>query len=210
MPFEKSVKGEETENVLANSMMVIMVRGVFTKLSFPYAQCALQENHYFLDYFGKLCVALRGWGWRYKNLLLVNIPHACKLHLMVLLSIDTWSNFITLDKIARSQHLCCWQKGLIFHFGPSTSDQDSKELLGFKVPLLWVKIVMKCDDEIHVFYRKMDKIYLGSTSLTSMRRTKARPQELPWHTSSSLSIFTCHLLPICMLTSWHRHPFLQW
>lgn len=38
MAFEQAVKGEEDDDTLANSMMVIMVRGLFTPLRFPYVQ----------------------------------------------------------------------------------------------------------------------------------------------------------------------------
>ena len=40
MKFEASVQNKEPQEQLAKSMFVIMVRGLFNKLNFPYAQFA--------------------------------------------------------------------------------------------------------------------------------------------------------------------------
>ncbi len=36
--FERSLQGEEAEDQLADHMLVLMVRGLFTTLEFPYVQ----------------------------------------------------------------------------------------------------------------------------------------------------------------------------
>ena len=36
--FERSLEGEQVEDKLADHMLVLMVRGLFTVLQFPYAQ----------------------------------------------------------------------------------------------------------------------------------------------------------------------------
>ena len=40
LEFEKNLNGEQHEQQLASSMLVLMVRGVFQKFNYPYAQFA--------------------------------------------------------------------------------------------------------------------------------------------------------------------------
>lgn len=51
--FEQSLQGDNIAEQLAKSMLVLMVRGLFTKLQFPYAQfpCVTLVGHHIFNLF---------------------------------------------------------------------------------------------------------------------------------------------------------------
>lgn len=66
MAFEKSVKYSEGEESLAKSMLVIMVRGLFSKLRFAYAQfpCSSVKGYLLYDIFWEAVERLERCGFK--------------------------------------------------------------------------------------------------------------------------------------------------
>lgn len=56
LALEKQLNGDQEESTVANSMLVLYVRGLFSKLNFPYAQfpCTSISGDKMYDPFGKL------------------------------------------------------------------------------------------------------------------------------------------------------------
>lgn len=64
--FEQSLETDEVQEPLANSMLVLMVRGLFSKLQFPYAQfpCTAVSGDQFYDVFWEAVGRLERCGFR--------------------------------------------------------------------------------------------------------------------------------------------------
>ncbi len=64
--FEQSLEKEDVQEPLANSMLVLMVRGLFSKLQFPYAQfpCTSVSGDQFYDIFWDAVCRLERCGFR--------------------------------------------------------------------------------------------------------------------------------------------------
>jgi hypothetical protein len=66
MEFEQSLEKDDVLEPLANSMLVLMVRGLFSKLQFPYAQfpCTTVSGDQFYDVFWEAVCRLERCGFR--------------------------------------------------------------------------------------------------------------------------------------------------
>ena len=64
--YEKTVTEDEGKEEIAKSMMVVMVRGLFSKLQFPYAQfpCSSICGYHLYDIFGEAVKRLERCGFR--------------------------------------------------------------------------------------------------------------------------------------------------
>ena len=94
MAFEQSMQQQQNTTVepLASSMLVIMVRGLFTKLQFPYAQfpCASVSGDLLFDPFWEAVSRIERLGLKVNDFLLWLLSSLSSLLLFTVSCVRSW------------------------------------------------------------------------------------------------------------------------
>ena len=214
--FEQSLSDSAPASPkLAKTMMVFMVRGLFSKLQFAYAQfpCADLSGDLLYEPFWEAVGRLETCGFKvgfitflYFDNFILNFDHRCLvLRWTVILSIDVWSSFMShlLILFTRSRILSQTKSvsytSLILHTWSKLwgiAGSLSIVVCGYVHICNCMVLQLKFNFLLHSL---MDGTYHGVICETYMRGTHTLEQESGCYQNSNMSISSLHLFQKCVL-----------